>query len=107
MKINKNYKGIQLSYARISRIDIDNDFIKTITDNKGNKTTITGRILVNIKLYPSEESYKKYGNQSPVPTLEDIPIEGNNFIMCNQEIRIIEKVIEAILSGYIQNITKG
>lgn len=102
MEILKNYKGIQLTYARISEIKIDKDFQKTTKGNDGIETTTTGRILVNVKLYPSEESYKQYGSQSPVPTLEDIPLEGNNFEMCKQEIWQLEKVIEALLNGYMQ-----
>ena len=101
MKISYNHLGNILTFARIAQITIDNDFEKTTTDNKGIQTITKGHILIDIKLYPSEDAWKQYGNHTHI--IENIPIEGANFVMCTQEINQIEKVIESFINMFFKN----
>jgi hypothetical protein len=99
MQINYDHNGNIQTYARISRIEIDPDFVKTITDDKGNKKKIIGRILVDVKLYPSEEACKKYGIEGGLllSRFENIPIEGMSFDFCKDEILLLEGTLNGII----------
>jgi hypothetical protein len=104
MKINYKYFEDILTYARISEIKIDNDFEKTLKGNNGVDTKIKGRILLTVKLYTNEEGYTIYNHHKHI--IENVPIEGINFVMCDQEIHSIEKVLEALLNSFFENKSK-
>jgi hypothetical protein len=109
MKINYNHFGNWQTYARISRIEIDPDFVKVLTDDKGQKKRISGRILVDVKMYPSEEAFKQFGNKGGLllPRFENIPIEGMNFDFCNSEISNLANVLETIICERMNKAANG
>jgi hypothetical protein len=79
---NYNYLGrvdLPEAYFKVKDVKIDYGFIKSFTDDKGNTTNIKGRALINVEVYKNkQDSLDNPGR--PLEVIEDIPLEGENFV---------------------------